>query len=149
MKRKSYIISGLFILFVFVVGFGVNHQFNKPTNLGADGREFELGGPAAAALSNTGKLNNLLTPPRFTAAKEAISKYILDKYPYSKTATIETTKLNADGSISLTILTDDKSTFGAQIQNLPDVLMFEVSTTNYKKTYTEDDINKAYGGLED
>lgn len=149
MNKKTFVIIGLFVGLALIVGFGINSQVNKPSNIGADGREIEGGGPAAATLSNTGKLNNLLTPPRFTAAKEAISKYILDKYPYSKTATIETTKLNADGSISLTILTDDKSTFGAQIQNLPDVLMFEVSTTNYKKPYTEDDINKAYGGLED
>jgi hypothetical protein len=128
-KKLLAIIGGIVVLCLLIVLLSVRSNQSN-----GDGKEAEQGGPSVVQVSGDAKLNAFLTADQFTAVKDNISTYILNKYgDSSRSATIQSTSIAPNGVITLHI-TIRNIAFTATVTPTQGQTIFAVPATGYSVT---------------
>lgn len=130
-RRRKIIIIAVSLALLGVLFLAFRPSSPAPTG---DRKEPEKGGGVALRIDGDSKLNSLLNPPQFFAAKDQITTYITLKVdPKADLATIETTSLRDDGGIDLKIdVGDGSKAFDAVIYSNDSQFVFSVPKNNYQ-----------------
>jgi hypothetical protein len=129
-KRWIILIAAGAIVLMAIIAF-----LTAPGGQKAGNSEREKGGPASVSLNNTDKLAAFLSTSQFIAVRGDISNYTTKHISgQAQSATIETTQLDDNGQINLTIKVENGESFSATINQNDNELTFQVPSDHYKVT---------------
>jgi hypothetical protein len=145
-RKRIYIIIGLVVV-VVVLLLIIRPGHQGGANVVNDGKEPEADILSSVTFSGDDKLITLLPTPQVKAAKKELSTYIQATYgSNTRYATIESTTLQNDGGIGLSIrISNGDKTFSAIIYSSTDQFIFKVPAQNYQTVTPQSTVTTQFG----
>lgn len=130
MKIKKILLIAVIALLILTIIWLL--FINKSNKVAPATQEPESSVTKSVILLRTDKLYELLLPEQYTAVKNGISAFIIDKIDSkAQKATLLTTELNTNGSIQLSVMVDESSKIFDALVDRPDYNSINISVPQY------------------